>query len=269
MSESVVVEATDSDLHAFVDGQLDPVRIPAVLQRLRLNPEDAQRVAHWQAQRLQLRQLARTIDVGETPAAITAIVRGGWRAAVHGGWLQATAAIVLMAVGVAAGIGWSLWRGEVDQPASPASVAASPGFVRDAVVAHAVFAVEKRHPVEVAAADEAHLVQWLTRRLGTPVKAPVLLELGYRLLGGRLLPGEPVPRAQFMYESADGRRATLYVAVFPPGQEAGATSFRSLRDGSRESFYWVDGRLGYALSAELPPAELQVLARAVYAQLGR
>jgi WD40 repeat protein len=122
---------------------------------------------------------------------------------------------------------------------------------------------------EIQAADEAHLVQWLTRRLGTPVKAPVLLELGYRLLGGRLLPGEPVPRAQFMYESADGRRATLYVAVFPPGQEAGATSFRSLRDGSRESFYWVDGRLGYALSAELPPAELQVLARAVYAQLGR
>jgi len=121
--------------------------------------------------------------------------------------------------------------------------------------------------VEVAASDEAHLVQWLSRRLGAPLKAPSLSDRGWRLLGGRLLPGEGAPRAQFMYENAQGARLTLFVAVFAPGQAPAETSFRSLRDGARESFYWVEGSFGYALSAELPASEVQALAREVYAQL--
>ena len=106
-------------------------------------------------------------------------------------------------------IGGRLWP--VDSPDTLAT--AEPRFVRDAVIAHAVFVPEVRHPVEVTAKDEAHLVQWLTRRLGAPVKAPVLQAEGFRLLGGRLLSGTEAPRAQFMYEDANGRRLTLYVTL--------------------------------------------------------
>ena len=106
-------------------------------------------------------------------------------------------------------------------------------------------------------------------RLGTPLKAPQLGEQGFRLLGGRLLAGEGAPRAQFMYEDGQGRRVTLYIAAFQPGHAPAETAFRSVRDSPRESFYWVEGAFGYALSAELPPAELQALARAVYRQLTR
>jgi anti-sigma factor RsiW len=92
---------------------------------------------------------------------------------------------------------------------------------------------------------------------------------GYRLLGGRLLPGEGSPRAQFMFENPQGGRVTLYITVFSDAQAPPPTSFRSVRIGTEESFYWIEGRYGYALSASIPNAQMQALARDVYAQLTR
>lgn len=256
----------DDELHAFVDAQLDPTRLPVVLAWLQAHPDAAERVLQWQAQRVQLRQLARAIDPGETPAALTAVVT---RAAAARRrrmlWQQAAAVVLLVATAAAGGRYW----GRIAPADAPAAIAASPAFVRDAVLAHAVFVPEKRHPVEVAASDEAHLVQWLSRRLDSPLKVPSLAAHGYRLLGGRLLPGEGTPRAQFMYENAQGSRVTLYVAVFAPGQAPETGAFRSVRVGGEESFYWVDERFGYALSGDLRGPDMQALARDVYGQLER
>ncbi|HJV95893.1 MAG TPA: anti-sigma factor [Albitalea sp.] len=256
---------TDDELHAFVDGQLTPERVPAVLAWLHAHDDAAARVAQWQAQRLQLRQMARAIELDDSPPALTGVVlRAAGRARRRTAWQQAAAAAVLLAVGVTAG----RWWGPLGS-AAPPTLAASPEFVREAVIAHAVFVPETRHPVEVAAAEEAHLVQWLSRRLGAPLKAPSLVARGYRLLGGRLLPGEDAPRAQFMYENAQGARVTLFVAVFPPGHAPAQTSFRSVRDSSGESFYWVEDRFGYALSMQPGAPDMQALAREVHAQLTR
>lgn len=252
----------DAMLHAFVDGQLPPEQVDAVLQRLREKPEDAVRVAEWQAQRLALRQWHRSIDAGPVPEALLRPLRT--RQSSLPWWRQALAAAVLLGVGATGGWLWSAATAP-----DPSSQMAQRGFVRDAVLAHAVFAPEARHPVEVTAADEAHLVAWLSRRLGSALKAPALHEQGFRLLGGRLLPGDASPRAQFMYEDARGRRVTLYVTVFSDGDRPAETSFRSLRDGPVEAFYWVEGTFGYALAGELPAAEMMALARDVYRQVAR
>ena len=256
----------DAELHAFVDGQLDAARLPAVLAWLQAHPEDAARVLQWQAQRLQLRQMARTIALDETPAALTRVVLdAGARARRRAVWRQAAAVVLLLGAGVTGGRYWG--QRESAEPAL--AVAPAPPFVRDAALAHTVFVPEKRHPVEVAASDEAHLVQWLSRRLGAPLKAPSLASHGYHLLGGRLLPGEGAPRAQFMYENDQGARVTLYVAVFATGSSPGPAAFRSVRVGDEETFYWTEDRFGYALSANVDRANLQVLSREVYAQLER
>ena len=253
---------SDDELHAFVDGQLAPERVTAVLAWLHADDEAAARVAQWQAQRLQLRQMARAIELGDSPPALAEVVlRATGRAGRRAAWQQAVAAVVLLAVGVTAGQWWA--------HQGPPTLAASPEFVREAVIAHAVYVPAPRHPVEVAAADEAHLVPWLSRRLGAPLKAPSLAARGYRLLGGRLLPGEDAPRAQFMYENDQGARVTLFVAVFKPGHAPAQTSFRSVRDSSGESFYWVEDRFGYALSTQPGAPDMQALAREVHAQLAR
>ncbi len=264
----------EARLHAFVDGQLPPEERAAVLEQLRADPEAAARVADWQAQREALRSLARDWPLGETPAELGGIV---WRAAARRRWRaalpQALAAVLLLALGLAGGYQWG--RHEAGAPAWPAALLAGraagvPEFAREAGVAFAVYSAEKRHPVEVSAAEQDHLVQWLSRRLGRPLKVPVLTDRGYALLGGRLLPGDPrqpgSPRAQFMYENADGDRLTLFVAVFEPGAAPAGAEFRLLQQDGRTTLYWVDGSFGYALSAQ-PATELQPLAQRVHQQL--
>ena len=259
--ESAVSEV---ELHALVDGQLESLRIPYVLEWLRQHPEDALRVAQWQAQRLQIRRLHRSVALGESPPEL---VRAVTQAPRRMPWRHAAAAALLLGVGVVSGVvgGSLLPSGSLS--ASHDMAARMPSFARDAVLAHAVFAPEVRHPVEVTATDEAHLVQWLTRRLGAPLSAPTLQAQGFNLLGGRLLPGADGPRAQFMYEDKQGQRVTLYVTVFGEGVAPTETAFRTARDGTVESFYWIEGRFGYAFSGELPRASAMMLAREVYRQL--
>lgn len=266
----------EQQLHAFVDGQLSAAEQDAVRARLQRDPAAAARVAAWQAQRQALRQWA--ADQELPPAPMADVLRRAARTQVRRDWgRRGLAAALLLGLGLGGGYQWGRHDAapsDLDrlvQRSPRGEPAAAPAFAREAVVAHAVFAAEKRHPVEVGAAEQAHLVQWLSRRLGRPLKLPVLTAQGYALLGGRLLPGDPAepasPRAQFMYENADGDRLTLFVAVFAPGGAgAGPTEFRLLHEGRRTSLYWRDGDFGYALSSEAAD-ELPLLAQQVHQQL--
>lgn len=262
----------EAQLHAYVDGRLSSEARAAVQGRLRVDPRAAALVAQWQAQREALRSLAQDMPLDDTPPDLAGIVH---RAAASRRWRdrlpQALAAGVLLALGLGGGYQWG--RHDAGAPAWSADTLAArgvPAFAREAGVAFAVYSAEQRHPVEVTAAEQEHLVQWLSRRLGRPLKVPVLADQGYALLGGRLLPGDPrqpaSPRAQFMYENADGDRLTLYVAVFEPGGVPGDAEFRLLRQDDRTTLYWAEAGFGYALSAH-PAVELKPLAQRVHRQL--
>jgi anti-sigma factor RsiW len=139
----------------------------------------------------------------------------------------------------------------------------NPAFVINAIGAHRLYVPEVRHPVEVRAAEE-HLVRWLTKRVGAPVRAPSLTDAGWKLMGGRLLPDQGLPAAQFMYEDGTGRRLTLYMR-----KETGLnnTAFRFAESGDFGAFYWVDRPLAYAIAGRLSREDLLMLANTVYAQL--
>jgi anti-sigma factor RsiW len=131
--------------------------------------------------------------------------------------------------------------------------------------AHLVYASEVRHPVEVTAKEQDHLVKWLSKRLNTELRVPVLAEEGYELLGGRLLPGPDGPVAQFMYQEASGKRLTVYVTG--KTQQDPVTAFRFLQSGNVNVFYWVDRDCGYAISGEIGRPELSRVANVIYKQL--
>ena len=252
----------NATLHAYVDGQLQAEQLQAVWHWLVAHPEDALRVQAWRAQQAQLKALHAALVLNEAPAALTRPVwiakRVTWPR-----WTQALAASVLVVLGASGG--W--WSATSRQ--SPALDTVALPFVREAMVAHTVYVPEVRHPVEVSAAEEAHLVQWLSRRLSAPLRVPSLQAQGFRLLGGRLLPADTGPTAQFMYEDTQGRRLTLYLTHFPLDRQPAETAFRSSKEGTVESFYWVEGRFGYALSGALPSATMVGLAGEAYAQLSR
>ena len=254
---------SEAQLHALADGVLPEAQRAAIDAHLRAHPQDAARVDAWREQNRQLRAL---FDPVLDEAVPPALLQAASPPAANGAWqrhaMQAAAAIVLV---IAGGAGGWLLRG--DGGDSGDMRAASPlALARSAAIAHAVYTPEVRHPVEVGVEQEAHLVQWLSKRLGSKLQPPVLSPLGYHLIGGRLLPGDgDGPVAQFMYEEGGGRRLTLYVAKERAGRQE--TAFRYTQEKDLSVFYWIDGQLGYALSANLPKQALGKIADAVYAQL--
>ena len=253
---------SEAQLHALADGVLPEDQRAAIDAHLRARPEDAARVDAWREQNQQLRSLFDPV-LEETfpPALLQAAAPPAANQAWYSHAMQAAAAIVLVFAG---GMGGWLLRGDGGDmrvaSASPLTLA------RSAAIAHAVYTPEVRHPVDGGVEQEAHLVQWLSKRLGSTLQPPVLSPLGYHLIGGRLLPGDgDGPVAQFMYEERGGKRLTLYVARERAGKQE--TAFRYTQEKDLGVFYWIDGQMGYALSARLPKAELGKIADAVYAQL--
>lgn len=254
---------TEADLHAFADGLLPPARRADIEAYLVRHPHALQRVNDWRAQNHALKGLLDPVLDEPLPLRLPmSRTRVAWP------W-RAIAAGVSVAF-VSAGAAWWL-RGMVDQRALPmvaASPAAQPltGFARRAAVAHAVYSPDVRRPVEVGADDEKGLVTWLTKRMGAKVQPPDLRPLGYTLIGGRLLPGDNEPVAQFMFDDSKGQRLTLYVTREDAGRE---TAFKFGQDGPVNVFYWVDKDMGYALSSSAGRQEMLRVAEAVYSQLDK
>ncbi len=94
---------------------------------------------------------------------------------------------------------------------------------------------------------------------------PHLGNLGYSLVGGRLLPGERGPVAQFMYQDGKGQRLTLYVRINP--DERSESAFLFAQEQGVGVFYWLDRKLGYALSGAVDKSELLRVATAIHGQL--
>jgi len=257
---------TEADLHAYVDGLLPLARQAEIEAWLAARPEEAARVNAYRSQNLALRQLFDPVLDEAVPPSIGLPGRQAWWRGAAG---RCAAGVLIALLGGVAG--WSL-RGNAmpEGTARPdrvqlAKMEPAAGLARQAAIAHAVYSPELRHPVEVGAKQEDHLVAWLSKRLGRPVHPPHLGKLGYDLIGGRLLPGQSGPVAQFMYQDTAGKRLTLYVST-----EQGAsadTGFRFAQEGKVGVFYWIDGDFGYALSAGASRGELAALATAVYAQL--
>lgn len=264
----------DATLHAYVDGELDAERAAAVADWLLHHPREARQVLDWREQRDGLQALREEWLDEPVPDHLVASLQASRTG--RSFWPQAWAAAMLLAVGL--GAGWSghaWWHGRHGYPERVATTDTVPAFVRDAAIAHVVYQPEKRHPVEVAADQQDHLVQWLSRRLGQPLKLPDLSDQGLRLVGGRLLPaGQPangtLARAQFMYEDDAGKRLTLYVSTGASSPDV-AVAFKltkQIENGQEtRSLYWIEGPLGYAINGPFDDARLRELAHKVHERL--
>ena len=250
---------TDAELQAYADGRLGAERRAEVEAWLAARPEEAERVASY-------RRLGDALRGAYDPLLAEPVPPHLERAATRRPRVRRIAAIAgWIALGAVLGAlaGWEAhdWRRPAATPLAEGAVMA-----RRAAIAHATYSPEVRHPVEVGADQEQHLVAWLSKRVGAKVRAPKLDEAGMMLVGGRLLPGESGPVALFMYQTTAGRRITLYIRAEAKGQRE--TAFRYARENNVSVFYWIDRDAGYAISsADLSKDELLRIATLVYKQL--
>jgi len=262
------IPVTEADLQGYVDGLLPQERLADVAAWLEHNPEEAERLRTYRHQNQALHLLFDPVLDEPLPARLSA------RPSSNRELLRRYAAIFIAAIFAGAG-GWYLHGAAQSSPVG--WIAAMAGgatrvdaplmMARRAAVAHAVYTPDPRRPVEVGADQEEALVRWLSKRIGADVRAPKLAPLGYELIGGRLLPGQSAPVAQFMYHDGAGRRLTLYVSTDQVQNKD--TGFRFAQEGTVNVFYWIDGKFGYALSGSIDRAELARIANNVYAQLDK
>lgn len=253
----------EDDLHSYVDGRLSPDRVTVVEAYLAAHPEAASRVHDHEEQRRTLRALLQAKHDEPVPArlrvaSIEARKIDRWRYS----FKRIAAAGLWLLVG--AGSGWM--ANDLLPAGSPPPqglvVDSVDSLANEAMNAHRVFVAEIRHPVEVDASQEAHLVQWLSKRLGRPLRVPDLSREGYQLMGGRLLPASDGPAAQLMYSDAAGKRLTVYLT----SENGAGTSFRYVRDGEVAGFYWREDGFGYAVFAEADRQMLLATAEAIHHQ---
>ena len=173
-------------------------------------------------------------------------------------WKIAAATAVVVAFVLGGFAGWSLRDNPGNVPGDVARLTAQ------ALYAHKLYAAEVRHPVEVTAAESEHLQQWLSRRVGTTLRAPNLEKQGLQLVGGRLLPTPSGNAAAFfMYENASGERFTLYCAR----AEVANSAMRYNEADKAGTIYWVDGKVAYIVSGASERTQLWQVARAAYEQI--
>jgi len=249
----------EEDLHAYVDDQLDPARRSVVARYLEHNPVAAERVAAYSAQRGQLQAAFAALAAEPIPPALNlsrlveeslARRRTPWR----------IAAAVALAVGVGGAGGWLVRSAVV-----PGQLTGIAALEHEAVVNHLVYATDRRHPIELGAAQRDDLAQWVSSRLRHPVAPPDLDALGYRFMGGRLVATGHGAAALFMYDNNHGTRLSIFVRPMRAGQ---STPILVLDIGDVDGCAWVDKGVGYTLIADEPYKDLEWMSEYVRKQIG-
>jgi anti-sigma factor RsiW len=243
---------TDDELHVYVDGELPADRREEVESWLASHPEDAARVASWRAQAEMIR--ARYGAVADEPVPPRMTIDALTRHRRSWGAIAAALAVAAFLGGGIAG-----WMGRGASAAAPSEMET---FAAEALGAHRLYIGEVRHAVEVKA-EEKHLLPWLSRRVGTTLRAPDLKAFDLSLLGGRLLPGVNGPAALFMYESASGERVTIYTSRTTETR----TSFRYRVSDKFGALRWSEGGYGWVVSGPDDKPRLKNIANALYDQL--
>jgi len=244
------VPVSDDDLNAYVDGQLPPERAARVAADVEGDPAFAARAAAIRAHNAQLRD---ALDPWLSEPLPRELIGAATSSKSHRRGLgrrlwPVLATAASLCIGVA--LGW-LIRGEVLQQAGTPVT-----FQRQAALTHALYATDANRPVEIWANEEERLVRWLSKRLSFQLHAPNLSDVGFALVGGRLVAGNEKP---------DKQRISLLVRK--DGEHSHETGFRYALEDGVGVFYWIDDNCGYALSGNLDRTQLLSIAHLVYGRL--
>ena len=241
---------SEAELQAYVDGQLDPVRVAQVEDYLAANPEARARVDEWRRGSEALR--VALMGMGPLPANprldpkyIRASMRSRFRRQL------ALCASLLLVLGLGGAGGW--------QARAMRAEAAAPLPMQDAVEAHRIFATDRLRPVEMNAGNGTDLQSWLSTRLGRPLALPDLNTYGFKLLGGRLLATEDGAAALLLYEDAQGQRVSFYVR--PSNRPDGVNGVRDEQGLSTK--YWFRNGYGFAVVGQKDDPHTQEVQQAI------
>ena len=249
----------EEELHAWIDGQLDPDRLPAVQRYLQEHPDVARNVAAWRAQREALRQMFGAIASEPIPPRLG--LERLIQERLTRRWIPwRVAASILLAFALGGTGGWFL-HGFGGLP-----VSASVALLADQAVAnHVVYTADRRRPTELGAQQRDDLARWVSNRLNHQVAPPDLSDFSFNYIGGRLVATPDGPAGLFMYDGPEAVRMTVFVL---PLKDASDMPIQHVGSPKVDSWSWIDKGVFYTVVAKLPSPELRRIAELVRQQFG-
>lgn len=251
---------SERDIHLALDNELPGDERAGYEAWLEVNPEMKVKSARYAADNQALREAFGAVLDEPVPARLHNIVIGETAKSPppsRSQWWLAAAAVLLLSLGGAGGyFAGALGLGMEDGPAGQ--------LAEEAIAAHVIYAAEKRHAVEVPASDKDHLQAWLSNSVGLKLVAPDLVDDGFELVGGRLLPAGASKAAMLLYEDGNGNRISLFVTSESAGKTRGVYNDEG---GGPSAVYWLDKGYGCAVVGSLPGDQLNAVAKRAYKQL--
>jgi anti-sigma factor RsiW len=251
---------TEDELHAHVDGALDPSRAAEVAEYLARSPDVARRVDGYVRQRMALRAALAPYAKEPVPPELN-LARwterpGSLRIP---RWRAAAAAVLLLCVGGASG-----WVARSSVTAPSTGMAAT--LAQEAADSYQVFSADQVHAVEFKANDRGALVDWVSERLRRPIAVPDLSGSGYRFMGGRLVATSHGPAGLFLYDDDHGTRLAMLVRPVAIEKDMPMSQHRN---GDVDGYAWAAKGLGYSLVGAATPGVLHPLANEVRRQIDK
>lgn len=244
----------EHDLHAYIDGRLDPARRVEVEAWLARQPERLAELQAWQRDAQQLRAgLAGALPAPD-PALDPARLRAGLSRRRRARY--AVAASVLLSLGVGGIGGWQ--AREWSRPPAPMLAGVAP--MADAIAAHRLFAARHDLRSDIPGGD---VQPWLDANFSEPMRLPDLSAAGYRPVGARALATDQGAAALVVYQDAAGAAISFYIR--PPGPRHHMLPRGDRRDGGLLAQYWSRGGYNYAMVSAGDDASAQVVRRALQA----
>jgi anti-sigma factor RsiW len=264
----------EDDFQAFVDGQLPPERCRAVMAYLAAHPDESSRMSDYRTLSEGLHTLYDEVLYEPLPTRLRVDHyrgRASWRDRLQRwfgfGVFGLTPRLVGLAALLAASAASGRWMHS--KQFQPVIETQAMSFARQAASAHAVYTPDMNHPVEFGADQQEALVPYLTERMGETVHVPVLQEIGYSLVGGRVVPAGGKPAALLMYQDSQNQRITLYIRNRWTAPNAGQPE-RSVNYATESQIglvWWVEGPFAYGLAGTMDREQLFATAATVQQQL--
>ena len=238
---------SEEELHAFIDGELDPARRNAVERLLEEDAALAERVVKFREDKRRLASIYATLLERPLPPSWERLIRQDRPSYVRRREFSVLTAIAASLVIVIGGV----WLAH-----SPGRLPQTRSLVSEALAARN----GDLHPDAISSGDMFSASRQVSAALAMKAKAPVLARMGYRLASIRSYDTVAKERSvELTYADSRGREVTLYVS-----RSVGTPRFDQYESGGVRICIWQDDIVGMVMVGHLSAAEMQRLATLAY-----
>lgn len=242
----------ETQLHAWLDGELDTESSRLIAAWLAQHPETAQQVEGWRQDKIRLQQamqrsMSRSDFISPQPAQLRQ------RRQQQRYQRLALACSLVLALSVGSVAGWHM-QSHMQPHVLP---------MEDAVQAYRLFSRAQMASLDIETSEQPQLASWLSRYFINGTVPPNLERFGYQLMGARLMASEQGASALVLYQTQSGQRVAWYIRPQTVHLKTGARQSDNLM-----AQYWSDRHYNYALVSPLQGDEIPALRAAIAQEVG-